>query len=148
VKENLVLQRWLITTTTFWKQILQRRSDQKEMLFKAPDLSSENLKHLLGLAKRNPVCASLHSKEGEENILRSWDAEIIAQQLESPHEGIRIGVDLRRGQLGPAKHIPLEIGERKLESHVFESHLIHGKDMILVLQTPDQTCSEELTPNL
>jgi hypothetical protein len=109
--------------------------DQKETLFKAPDLFGKNLKHLLGLAKGNSVYASLHDEEGEENILRSWDAEIIAQQLESSHEGVRIGMDLRRGQLGPAKHILLEIGEWKLETHIFENHLIHGKDMVLVLQT-------------
>jgi hypothetical protein len=113
------------------------------MLFKAPDLSGKNLKHLLGLAKGNPVRTSLHGEEKEENILRSWDAEIIAQQLKSPHEGVRIGMDLRRGQLGPTKHIPLEVGERKLETHVFENHLIHGKDMVFVLQTHPVICARK-----
>jgi hypothetical protein len=105
------------------------------MLFEAANLSGKNLKHLLGLAKRNPVRTPLYGEEGEEDIFRGRDAKIVAQQLKSPHKGIRVWMDLGRRQFGPAKHLSLEIGKGEPETHVSEDNFIHRKDIVPILRT-------------
>jgi len=116
---------------------------QKEAFFETPYFPSKYLEHLLGLTKSKPIRALFHGKDNKEDILEGGNFLIIAHQFKGPHEGIRIGVDLRRQQLSPAEHLPLKIREGKLKTHVFENHFIHGKDMVLVLRAHLVRCARK-----
>ena len=116
---------------------------QKEALFKTPHLTRENLKHLLGLTERDQVVSPLYSENGEESVLEDRNIQVFTHQFKDPHEDVRIGVNLGRRQLGPTKHLPLEIRERESKTHVFENHLIQRKDMILILRTHSNRCARK-----
>jgi hypothetical protein len=121
-------QQTVQSSHTYW-------SNQKETLFVTTNLSGKNLKHFLSLAKRDPVHTPLYGEEGEEDILRGRDAKIVAQQLKSPHKGIRVRMDLGRRQFGPAKHLSVKIGKGEPKTHVSEDNFIYRKDMVPILRT-------------
>jgi len=100
------------------------------MLFETPHFSVKNLKHLMGLTEGNPIRTSLYGEKGKEDVLGGRNSEIVTHQFKGPHKGVRIGVNLRRRQFGPTEHLPLKIRKREPETHVFENHFIHGKNVI------------------
>jgi len=118
-------------------------ANQNETLFETPQFARKDLEHLFGLAERNPVVSTLDDEDGKENIFEGWNLQVFAHQLKGSHEGIRVRMDLGRRQLSRTKYLPHEIRERESKTHVFENHLIHGKDMVFILRTHPIRCARE-----
>jgi len=75
------------SSLTFW-------SYQKEALFETPYLSREDFEHFLGLTKGDPVVPPLDSENGEKDVLKRRNPQMLAHQFKRPHQSIRVGVNL------------------------------------------------------